>query len=234
MAGVFIALLLLSILGLIVGLVKPHSFPRKGEKVFTRKQTSTFFALCLVIFFVLVGISAPNSSNASKNVTFTNAANAKSASPKITYSTITKTQSIPFNTTTIQDGSLLQGTTKITTAGMDGVETLTYKDTYTDGKLTAEQQVGQATTTAPVSQVTSIGTYVAPAPAAPSTSTGSGSSLCTNGTYVNSAGNTVCSPEQSSTVPAGATAQCVDGTYSFSQSRSGTCSHHGGVAQWLN
>lgn len=56
---------------------------------------------------------------------------------------------------------------------------------------------------------------------------------CTNGTYLNSDGNTVCSPETSSTVPAGATAQCVDGTYSFSQHRSGTCSHHGGVAQWL-
>jgi len=33
--------------------------------------------------------------------------------------------------------------------------------------------------------------------------------------------------------PAGATAKCRDGTYSFSQSRRGTCSHHGGVAKWL-
>ncbi len=57
--------------------------------------------------------------------------------------------------------------------------------------------------------------------------------VCTNGTYVNSAGNTVCSPEQSPTAPAGATAECEDGTYSFSESRSGTCSHHGGVAKWL-
>ena len=56
---------------------------------------------------------------------------------------------------------------------------------------------------------------------------------CTNGSYVNSAGNTVCSPETAPSAPAGATAQCVDGTYSFSQSHSGTCSHHGGVAQWL-
>jgi hypothetical protein len=32
--------------------------------------------------------------------------------------------------------------------------------------------------------------------------------------------------------PAGATAKCRDGTYSYSQSRSGTCSHHGGVAIW--
>ena len=39
-------------------------------------------------------------------------------------------------------------------------------------------------------------------------------------------------PTQSSR-PAGATAICNDGTYSFSAHRRGTCSHHGGVAQWL-
>jgi hypothetical protein len=34
--------------------------------------------------------------------------------------------------------------------------------------------------------------------------------------------------------PPGATALCRDGTYSFSQTHSGSCSHHGGVAQWLD
>jgi len=34
-------------------------------------------------------------------------------------------------------------------------------------------------------------------------------------------------------VPAGASAKCRDGTYSFSQHRRGTCSHHGGVGAWL-
>lgn len=32
--------------------------------------------------------------------------------------------------------------------------------------------------------------------------------------------------------PPGATAQCRDGSYSVSRTRSGTCSHHGGVARW--
>jgi hypothetical protein len=32
--------------------------------------------------------------------------------------------------------------------------------------------------------------------------------------------------------PAGATAICTDGTVSYSAHRQGTCSHHGGVAQW--
>lgn len=57
---------------------------------------------------------------------------------------------------------------------------------------------------------------------------------CTdNGTYVNSKGQTVKRPENCSSARQGATAQCRDGTYSFSQSRRGTCSHHGGVAKWL-
>ena len=34
--------------------------------------------------------------------------------------------------------------------------------------------------------------------------------------------------------PPGATAQCRDGTYSFSQHHSGTCSYHHGVAVWLD
>ena len=53
--------------------------------------------------------------------------------------------------------------------------------------------------------------------------------------YINSNGNYVPSPTATpnSQAPPGATAQCGDGTYSFSQHRSGTCSHHGGVSAWL-
>src|SRR5579872_4911264 len=50
------------------------------------------------------------------------------------------------------------------------------------------------------------------------------SGLSNNNYYINSSGNEVHSPAYSNTVPAGATAQCRDGTYSFSQHRSGTCS----------
>ena len=56
---------------------------------------------------------------------------------------------------------------------------------------------------------------------------------CGSDHYVNSRGKCVRRPVASKTVPAGATAQCRDGTYSFSQSRRGTCSHHGGVSRWL-
>lgn len=50
--------------------------------------------------------------------------------------------------------------------------------------------------------------------------------------YINSKGNEVHSPALAPSRPTGASARCADGTYSFSQSRRGTCSHHGGVVEW--
>lgn len=54
-----------------------------------------------------------------------------------------------------------------------------------------------------------------------------------SGYYVNVDGERVRRPVRSKAVPEGASAQCRDGTYSFSRNRRGTCSHHGGVARWL-
>lgn len=65
---------------------------------------------------------------------------------------------------------------------------------------------------------------------APSVTT---SDLSNNNYYTNTYGNKVHSPAYSEVIPIGASAQCRDGTYSFSQSRRGTCSHHGGVEEWL-
>ncbi|WP_232001785.1 DUF3761 domain-containing protein [Mycobacterium sp. 852014-52450_SCH5900713] len=61
---------------------------------------------------------------------------------------------------------------------------------------------------------------------------------CPPETYENSSG--ICvprpvqpDPSQPQTPPGNATAKCRDGSWSFSQHRTGTCSGHGGVAQWL-
>jgi hypothetical protein len=66
--------------------------------------------------------------------------------------------------------------------------------------------------------------------APPAHSTGA----CSANYYRNSSGNCVHRPVSApSGPPAGATAKCKDGTYSFSQHHSGTCSGHHGVAEWL-
>lgn len=45
---------------------------------------------------------------------------------------------------------------------------------------------------------------------------------------------TVRTPTKTTTSPKlrGASARCRDGSYSYSQHRRGTCSHHGGVSAW--
>ena len=55
---------------------------------------------------------------------------------------------------------------------------------------------------------------------------------CASGSYKNSNGNCVHGPSKAPSWPAGASAECRDQTYSYSQHRSGTCSHHGGVLKW--
>jgi hypothetical protein len=53
---------------------------------------------------------------------------------------------------------------------------------------------------------------------------------CSVGYYKNVNGRCVRRPSHD---PRGATAQCRDGTYSYSRHASGTCSHHGGVRRWI-
>jgi hypothetical protein len=48
-----------------------------------------------------------------------------------------------------------------------------------------------------------------------------------------SASKSAPSATASNTDPTGATAKCKDGTYSKSKHHAGTCSSHGGVAEWL-
>ena len=132
-----------------------------------------------------------------------------------------KTEVIPFASTTANDATLSAGTQKVTVAGVNGEKQITYSVTFKNGVEKGRKVLSSTITRQPVNQITSVGTKQA------------ASLSCPNGTYVNSLGNTVCSPYESSGAPADATAICGDNSYSFSQSRSGTCSHHGGVAEWL-
>ena len=75
----------------------------------------------------------------------------------------------------------------------------------------------------------------APAPASAARAAPAAPHLVEDGHYRNVDGDVVHSPAHTDTgvAPAGASAQCRDGSFSFSAHRRGTCSHHGGVARWL-
>lgn len=150
----------------------------------------------------------------------TEATNLVEAQPRIETKIETVERIVPFETVTTQDASLEKGKTRIIVEGQDGIETVVYQVTYTDGLETSREVTSIETTQSPVDRIIAEGTYVAPV-----------YTTCQNGTYVNSAGQTVCRPSATNT--GGATAICRDGSYSYSRSRRGTCSHHGGVSQWL-
>jgi hypothetical protein len=80
-------------------------------------------------------------------------------------------------------------------------------------------------TSPPTHRATHTATHTAP----PTRAAGS----CSGDYYRNSSGTCVHRPVKAAGPPAGATAQCNDGSYSFSQHHRGTCSGHGGVSRWL-
>ena len=55
---------------------------------------------------------------------------------------------------------------------------------------------------------------------------------CNNRYYVNSSGHVVHSPSCDQENSFHHTAECRDGSTSFSEHHWGTCSYHGGVAHW--
>jgi Protein of unknown function (DUF3761) len=118
------------------------------------------------------------------------------------------------------------GTTRVPQRALAAAATAT-------AKATAPRSVASK---APTAKAPASKTAVAAKASAPSkaSATKKPSSSCDSAThYVNSSGNCVLRPVAAPKAPAGATAKCNDGTYSSSQHRSGTCSRHGGVAQWL-
>jgi Protein of unknown function (DUF3761) len=107
-------------------------------------------------------------------------------------------------TTTCSDGTTTTSTGKGTCSGHGGIQK-------------AAKAKSATAATAPAAAP------AAAAPAAPA-ATAAKSSTATKSAPTATAGNTD---------PTGATAKCKDGTYSKSAHRSGTCSSHGGVAEWL-
>lgn len=87
------------------------------------------------------------------------------AEPKTTTTTetVTETSPIAFSKTEVLTDSLNQGVMEVTTPGADGVRTITYSVTKVNGIQIKKDQVSSVVTAEPVQEVTSVGTYVAPA-----------------------------------------------------------------------
>jgi hypothetical protein len=108
--------------------------------------------------------------------------------------------------------------------------------TCKDGTTSAATGKGACSSHGGVQKAAAKPAAAAPAAAAPSAATSAPAAAAPAATAAKSApAATKSAPTASAgnTDPTGATAKCKDGTYSKSQHRSGTCSSHGGVAEWL-
>lgn len=88
----------------------------------------------------------------------------KKEEPKPVVKEETSTEVVPFTSKEQELSTLAKGEKKITTTGVNGEKTLYYEVTYLDNKETSRVLKKEVITKEPVTQITSIGTYVAPAP----------------------------------------------------------------------
>ncbi|WP_114853738.1 resuscitation-promoting factor [Brachybacterium sp. YJGR34] len=76
----------------------------------------------------------------------------------------TETEEIPYETKTVEDDSLLEGTTKTTTEGKVGSTEKVYAETTVDGEVTESELVSEEVVTEPVTEVVAEGTKPKPEP----------------------------------------------------------------------
>lgn len=81
-----------------------------------------------------------------------------SPTPVVTQTTVIDERAIPFTSTNQDDPTMDKGTTKTLTAGVNGVETITYAVTLTDGVETARSVASDVVTTPAVNEVIAVGT----------------------------------------------------------------------------
>ncbi len=112
------------------------------------------------------------------------------------------------NPTTCKDGTTSAATGKGACSGHGGVQKSTQAKSAAAGTGAATPPAAAPAATTPPPAASSAKSAPATTKSAPTTAAGN-------------------------TDPTGATATCKDGAYSKSQHHSGTCSSHGGVAEWL-
>lgn len=82
--------------------------------------------------------------------------------PVVTTKEETKTEVVVFSSTKVTDATLPKGEEKTIQVGVNGVRTIVYTVTCTDGKETSRNVKSDKVTTEPIAETIAVGSYVAP------------------------------------------------------------------------
>ncbi|MGH3680288.1 MAG: G5 domain-containing protein [Natronosporangium sp.] len=102
--------------------------------------------------------AAPGPSTSATGQRATATAAPTSRGPTVVTRTVTETEEIPFEETTVEDSSVPEGTREVRTEGTAGKRAITYEVTFTDGVETGKRRVGTEVTREPVDRVVVVGT----------------------------------------------------------------------------
>ncbi len=79
---------------------------------------------------------------------------------------VTETEVISYESQKVEDSTIAKGQTSVKQKGVNGTKSIKWKVIYIDGKEANRERVSETVTLAPVTEIISQGTYVAPAPPA--------------------------------------------------------------------
>lgn len=103
-------------------------------------------------------VSAVADPSVSASVSASPAQSNAAPAPVVQVTTVTERATIRYTARTVKDSSLAEGKRVVRTKGVNGVKTLTYEVTTTNGVRTAKKLVKSAVTKQPVTEVVAVGT----------------------------------------------------------------------------
>jgi hypothetical protein len=121
--------------------------------------------------FVISSMANSASNPSSNSTTGTTPTTQQSQVQPTTTKEISENIVIPFEKTRTESSQYEKGSTQITTAGVNGEKTVTYRVSLTNGTESSREIINEIIIKEPVTEVTSIGTYVKPAAAQKQAST---------------------------------------------------------------
>ncbi len=115
----------------------------------------------VVLSFAAIGAASPQNHDPKAVKGESTKATPQPAQPIIEHKVVTATENIPFESQTVDDASLADGTNQTQTEGANGIRTKTYDVTLTNGVETSRTLIKEEVTPQPVTQVIKHGTHIA-------------------------------------------------------------------------
>ena len=122
------------------------------------KTKKWIYAGIAIVMIGIVGFASVSAQNGTSKVKKDNVP--ETTEENSVTKTETKTEEIPYTSSTVEDGNLEYGKTQVRTAGAKGKKTITYKVVYEDGKEVSREKTGEEVTQQPVNEVIATGTMV--------------------------------------------------------------------------